>query len=191
MSRSTNTRTNLSAQDWVDGASELLANGGIDAVRVEPLARKLKVTKGSFYWHFSNRNELLKEVLNGWRRRATSAIIQRINASKLPAIERLSELLLLPKHGSHAMQGANLEIAIRQWAKREETAEAAVNEVDQHRIDFITNIYLELGYNEHDALTKAMFFYCTMQGMANISQLISEDVLENGKRLLQEESQPK
>jgi AcrR family transcriptional regulator len=187
MSKNTGNRPSLTAQDWVDAASEILGDGGIDAVRVEPLARRLKVTKGSFYWHFSNRSELLEAVLNGWRKRATSEIIQRINASKLPAKERLKELFLLPKHGTHALQGANLEIAIRQWAKHEDLARSAVDEVDQHRLSFIKGIYVELGYNDKDSVTKALLFYCTMQGMANIPHLITEDIVENGKRILEEE----
>jgi AcrR family transcriptional regulator len=186
MSKTPTRKTSLSSQDWVDIASDILADKGIDAVRVEPLARKLKVTKGSFYWHFANRQELLNAVLNMWRKRATSEVIKRLNSSKLPAEERLYELLQFPKHGSHAIQGANLENAIRQWAKHDVTVKQAVDEVDQHRLVFIENIYEELGFTQKDAKTKAVFFYCMMQGMSNIPNLVTESALENGKRMLNE-----
>lgn len=184
MSKTAASRSNLTTEDWVDSASDILASSGIDAVRVEPLARTLKVTKGSFYWHFSNRRELFDAVLNRWRKRATNSVIKRLNSSQLPPLDRLTELLELPKHGSHARAAANLEIAIRQWAKRDETAKAAVDEVDQHRITFIEGIYRELQYDEATARVKAALFYCTMQGISNLPALITADIIEKGKQLL-------
>lgn len=186
LSKTAENRGSLSAQDWVDGASDILAASGIDAVRVEPLARTLNVTKGSFYWHFSNRRELFDAVLQGWRKRATSAIIQRLDSSKLAPIEQLTELLELPRHGSHAVAAANLEIAIRQWARRDSTAKAAVDEVDQHRITFIEGIYKELKYDKATARVKAALFYSTMQGISNLPTLITDDIIEHFKTILAE-----
>src|SRR5689334_11922394 len=61
-------KTSLTAEDWADAALDALATGGLEAVAVEALARRLKVTKGSFYWHFGNRDELIKAALEAWER---------------------------------------------------------------------------------------------------------------------------
>ena len=63
--------TRLSAQDWARAAVKAIANGGLAAVAVEPLARTLGVTKGSFYAHFRNRDELVTAALAEWRERST------------------------------------------------------------------------------------------------------------------------
>src|SRR3712207_4977412 len=65
----------LTAEDWLRAAVRALEGGGVDAVAVEPLARKLRVTKGSFYWHFKNRGALLGAVLERWEEECTEAVI--------------------------------------------------------------------------------------------------------------------
>src|SRR2546426_270248 len=79
---------NLSAGDWARAALEVLARGGIEAVAVEPLARRLKVTKGSFYWHFRSRAELLEAALHEWETSATREVIALMEAVAGPP-ERL------------------------------------------------------------------------------------------------------
>src|ERR671910_2473019 len=69
----------LKAEDWVEAARAVMAEGGIDAVAVEPLARRLGVTKGSFYWHFKDRRALLETTLERWEEESTVA---RISASR-------------------------------------------------------------------------------------------------------------
>src|SRR5215217_5141721 len=69
----------LKAEVWVGAARAAMAEGGIDAVAVEPLARRLGVTKGSFYWHFKDRRALLEATLEGWEEESTEA---RISASR-------------------------------------------------------------------------------------------------------------
>src|SRR5829696_5322648 len=77
--RSYNRAGALKAEDWVAAARAAMAEGGIDAVAVEPLARRLGVTKGSFYWHFKDRKALLKATLERWEKESTEA---RISASR-------------------------------------------------------------------------------------------------------------
>lgn len=69
----------LSAADWIRFAEQEFSKHGVDAVRVEPLAKKLSVTKGSFYWHFKTRRELLDSIIADWKRRSTSAVIERLS----------------------------------------------------------------------------------------------------------------
>lgn len=176
--------TRLTADDWVQAAEKILASQGIDAVRVEPLAKKLKVTKGSFYWHFKDRGALLSSLLNDWRRRATSAIIGRLDSSQLPPKERLRSLLELHKKNSKDVDGPSLEMAIRQWAKSDTLANDALTEIDQHRYRYIAGIYRELGFDSDSANSRAFLLYSTMMGMAYMPNLRSDDLLEKCEEIL-------
>lgn len=156
----------LNAEDWVKAATDVLASQGIDAVRVEPIATKLKVTKGSFYHHFPDRLSLHREMLDSWRRRATKGIIIRINNKSLSATDKLRELFDLPTLGPRSRHGANVELAVRLWAKRSKIAEQAVAEVDDQRLAYITSLYKDLGLDNHRSRARAYLFYASMMGQA-------------------------
>lgn len=83
-------RARLTRQDWIDGALDLLAREGVDRVAVEPLAAELGTTKGSFYWHFANRDELVTAALEAWEQVATQGVIDAVDATA-PS-ERLAQL---------------------------------------------------------------------------------------------------
>src|SRR5215469_12958019 len=86
------TSSRLDGGAWITAALDVLASKGIEGVRVEILAKHLKITKGSFYWHFKDRRALLDAMLNEWRRRATFAIIDRLESSHEPPVQRLQRL---------------------------------------------------------------------------------------------------
>src|SRR5438445_6682139 len=71
-------RVQLTPQDWVAAASALLRNNGVDAVRVDVLAKQMGVTRGSFYWHFADREYLLQRMVTAWRDAATEQGISRL-----------------------------------------------------------------------------------------------------------------
>ena len=85
----------LSRADWVEAALQTLAEGGISNVRVEVLAKHLKVTKGSFYWHFVDRNDLLAEMLETWRVNLTTSVADRVKRKTSEPKARLTYLLKL------------------------------------------------------------------------------------------------
>ncbi len=116
---------------WIDCALDVLAEHGIDGVRVEVLAKKLQVTKGSFYWHFKDRDALLEGMLNSWRRQATLRIITRVDQAEQTPAGRLRYLINLPFHGQRAEHGANVELSLRLWSRRDPRAAAALTEIDQ------------------------------------------------------------
>src|SRR3546814_12122575 len=78
------TKQNLTADCWAEAALDAIAGGGLDAVAVEPLARRLGVTKGSFYWHFANRDALLRAALQRWGQPETDDIVARIGPESEP-----------------------------------------------------------------------------------------------------------
>lgn len=75
----------LTRADWIEAALEALATQGLPAVAVEPLARRLGTTKGSFYWHFSDRSDLIGATLQHWEQRDTDDLISRIEEIEDPA----------------------------------------------------------------------------------------------------------
>jgi AcrR family transcriptional regulator len=168
----------LTAKDWLKMAEFELSKSGISAVRVEPLAKKLKVTKGSFYWHFSSRKELFEKLLTDWRIRSTNAIIERLNNANLTPKERLKELFLLPQKNLNHANGGALELAIRNWSQSDTTVKKTIKEIDTHRLAFISDNFEALGYDKCQAELKASCFYYTMQGFKVVGIDQSNEHLE-------------
>ncbi len=148
----------LNASAWVAAGLDLLAHGGIDAVRIDQLAKVLGVTKGSFYWHFHDRADLLAAMLEMWRRNATLAVIERLEMHGSPA-ERLRRLLDLPLSGNAALRGQSLELAIRLWSRRDQTAAAAIEEIDQQRLAYTMSLLRANGVSEAKAGSAAYLIY--------------------------------
>jgi AcrR family transcriptional regulator len=167
----------LNSTDWVSKALEVLETSGIDSVRVEPIAEMLKVTKGSFYWHFKDRSELCVAMLETWRKSATSAIIARIRSSGRSPEEQLHELFMLPRRSERSIKGAKLELAIRNWSVRDEAARAVIAEVDAHRMQFITVAYEEMEFPPIQARAKAFIFYASLLGQSLICIEDSQSLL--------------
>ncbi len=153
----------LDADAWVDAALAELGIAGIDGVRVEVLAKRLSVTKGSFYWHFKSRDALLVAMLSLWRRRATLALIERLESGQSSAEERLRRLLKLPLLGQRSASAADLELSIRLWGRRDERAQAALMEVDQLRLRYIERLLEELGMSPEEAAVRATLSYCYLR----------------------------
>ncbi len=160
--------TTLDAPAWVEAAFDLLAEGGIDAVRVDPLAKRLGVTRGSFYWHFKDREALHKAMLKQWRKAATYQVGDRIDHITSDARERLKRNLRLPHSSTKAERAAAIEMAIRFWARRDEEAAHAVKLIDHQRLGYYARLFAELGQDEHEARKHAYLFYATLMAQAII-----------------------
>jgi AcrR family transcriptional regulator len=152
----------LDQGDWIRAAQAVMATDGVDAVRVEPLAKRLNVTKGSFYWHFKDRNELLEGLLADWRRRAVAGVHQRVVRTHDTPLERLRRLIHFPVSSAASRQGGSVELAIRLWGKRDRKAAAAVEEVDEHRISYIASLLSAPGVTEERARAQAFLIYAYM-----------------------------
>lgn len=152
-------KSQLSPQDWIDAATQLLVSQSIDSVRVDVLAKQMKVTRGSFYWHFKDRNDLLERMLRRWREAATDQIIERLNKSGVAPLQRLLELLALPHRGPRAMDSADIELAIRTWARTDSLARQAVEVVDAQRLSYIAHCLMEAGIAQEEARHRAFLLY--------------------------------
>lgn len=166
----------LSRDRWTDAALAALSSEGLEAVRVEPLARRLRVTKGSFYWHFRDRNDLFAAMLARWEQVATQAIIDEVEALTGPAAARLSALFELAL-GAGIME---LEVALRQWARREDRVARALKRVDGRRLGYLQRLFGELGLAPEEAAARAFLAYATLFG----DHFIGTDVRGPGRKAL-------
>ncbi|HEX6707872.1 MAG TPA: TetR/AcrR family transcriptional regulator [Albitalea sp.] len=152
-------RASLTPDDWIAGATVLLTDHGIDSVRVDVLAKQLGVTRGSFYWHFKDRDDLLRCVLNAWRDAATEQIIERFEGEHADPRALIKELISLPFRGRAAERAARIELAIRAWARRDAMARQAVDEVDARRISYHAQCFSALGFRIAEARARAFALY--------------------------------
>ena len=141
----------LSRQDWIDGAVQKLSEDSVAALRVDELAESLNVTKGSFYWHFRSREDLLDGVLTWWRTLMTSEIPNIL--SKLPEAgwERLRALLHIAISAGPYVPGGPFELTLRDWARRDARVAQLVREVDDSRVDFVEELYRQAGLDAETA----------------------------------------
>ncbi|MEY2591222.1 MAG: hypothetical protein QOJ67_3206, partial [Acidimicrobiaceae bacterium] len=103
-------------ESWIDQGLRALAAAGPDGVRIEVLAKDLGVTKGGFYWHFDDRQSLLDEMLDTWERVLIDETIERVEREGGDARERLRRLFSAASSGG---KWAKVELAVRDWARRE------------------------------------------------------------------------
>jgi AcrR family transcriptional regulator len=152
-------RQTLTPDTWIQAATEVLVDQGIDHVRVDGLALQLGVTRGSFYWHFRDREELLRRVLEAWRQQATENLTARLEKAHADPREQLRDVISLPFRGRSAQRAARIELAIRAWARRDEMARRAVDEADSSRVGYIAQIFSSLGYSILEARLRAFVLY--------------------------------
>lgn len=163
---STGKRTDrLDRQDWIDVACGVLTVSGVEKVRVEPLAVKLGVTKGSFYWHFKNRQELLSAVLDTWEQGESIAIISRVNSASEDPADRLWSLLEILFDGSTF----KLEKAVRAWAQSDPDVALRVAQVDRQRIDHAAVMFAEMGVEAEEAIARARITMYVWVGALHVS----------------------
>lgn len=141
----------LTAEDWFDLALETLNNEGIHKVNVEYLARQLKVTKGSFYWHFKNRESLFEGMLNHWIETLTTNVIERSKEGSKDAKESLLKLITIITDE----KAGRYETAIRAWATHDEMARSILQKVDQQRLKYFTSLFTDMKFNKADAELRA------------------------------------
>jgi AcrR family transcriptional regulator len=125
---------------WIEAGLEALATGGPDAVRIEPLAQALGVTKGGFYWQFDNRGALLEALLDTWEHTLVDQVIERVEAEGGDARSKLRHLFALA--GAGEIRGLlRAELAIRDWARRDDSVGARLRRVDNRRMDYMRGLF--------------------------------------------------
>ncbi|GAB2986198.1 TetR/AcrR family transcriptional regulator [Saccharothrix stipae] len=166
--------------DWTGVALRALAEGGVAAVAVEPLAARLGATKGSAYWHFPNREALLKATLERWEREHTEAVIEIVESVPEP----LAKLRLLFATVLENVEDSAVELAMLA-AKDDPAVEPVLRRVTDRRIGYLEELFAELGFDGDVAHQRAVLAYSVYLGQA---QLLSSTphVVKARRQLLEE-----
>jgi AcrR family transcriptional regulator len=154
----------LDADAWIATAFDALADGGIDAVRVEPLAAALGITKGSFYWHFADRRALIDALLDSWAAGRIAAIRQQATLRGDPAAA-LRDLADLYTRNAN-LRGLGIELAIRALARSDAAAAKATRNVDRERLEHVGALFAALGWPRKEAQARAVLFYSYLFGQS-------------------------
>jgi len=148
----------LSREEWLARALEVLGRKGAGELTIESLARQLGVTKGSFYWHFSDRADFFRQLIEYWDERFTQTVIAEISELGGPAEERLLELMRLVL----SKRLDRFEMPVRAWAQQNPALAPLVRKVDRHRISFVRSLFLEMGFDEDEAEMRTRIFLTYM-----------------------------
>lgn len=152
-------RTRIDATGWVDAGLEILRTESIEHVKVERLAARLGISKGSFYWHFKNKADLHAAILQRWKENSLIEVVEALQKPSVSAPERLKRLLELSFWSADIPRAADLDLAIRGWARRFGPARLAVARFDAMRIEFIQRIFLKMDFSPKDAEARAHLAY--------------------------------
>jgi AcrR family transcriptional regulator len=157
-------RTRLTQQNWAEAALEAIADGGLAAVAVVPLAERLGATKGSFYWHFPSREALIEAALAAWEQTTTSAVIAEIEAA---SDDPLQQLRLLFKRVTELAARDRIELALLATADHP-TVRPVLERVTRRRIDFAAELFQRLGFPRAEARRRALLAYSGYLGHAQL-----------------------
>lgn len=154
----TQTTTRLTRDHWIDAATATLVTQGIDGVRVEKLAKDLSVTKGSFYWHFKDRDDLCNAVLEKWRRQNTVDMIEFLGSLQ-DAPTRLKMLVRLPFKLDTRTYWNRMSLSMRLWARHDDNVRKVLAEIDDLRVRVFAKLFVACGFLEPEARARAVLLY--------------------------------
>ena len=158
-------KARLSAADWEQAALETLAESGLAAVAVEPLARRLGVTKGSFYWHFEGMPSYRAALVQSWgelRDQDRAALDDMIDVAPRERLSRMMSSLVSPRHWT-------LERAMREWARSDESVAASVRAADRRLLRAVRQAFLDFGFASDEAEVRANATFAAGIGFLHLS----------------------
>jgi AcrR family transcriptional regulator len=151
----------LTKTHWIRQGLRTLAKEGANGLKVGPMSRTLKVSRGSFYWHFRDVADFRSQLLRTWRERATEQVIRDLDA-EAGEPDRLKHLM---KRAFGAGR-SGLDRAIRSWAAEDQAVAKVVAAVDARRIAYIAKLLVAAGVGAQAALRRAAFLYWAYLGQA-------------------------
>jgi AcrR family transcriptional regulator len=160
MSQDGNMGDQLSAQDWLNQGLKTLAKSGFTALKAEPLAKAMGVSRGSFYWHFSDIGAFHAAILKQWREIAAEQIIAGVEAASRD--ENPLGVLLRRVFREKLL----LENAVRTWASVDPAARAAVQAIDRRRLGYVEGLLTQSGLSTEIARARAQILYWAFLGFA-------------------------
>jgi AcrR family transcriptional regulator len=153
--------TRTPRNSWVHEGLRALGVGGPDAVRIEKLAEALGVTKGGFYWHFEDRPALLEEMLDAWERLVVDEVIDRIESEGGDARAKLRRLAALASSSRDLMK---IELAVRDWARRDKAVARRLRRIDNRRMEYMRSLFREFCPDEDDVEVRSFLDFSLFIG---------------------------
>lgn len=183
--RAAATRTQLDPDRWVEVAIDLLAKEGVSGLRVEVLAKRCGVTKGSFYWHFKDRQALLDAVLEQWKLGRIRDIEK--TTAVTPGNERDQLHYAIEVYGaSRNRKGMSIELAVRDWARHDAQAAAIVEAVDLYRLECTRKLFVAAGMSDAEAKSRSLLLYACVFGLSLMHYTHFDDNLADLKQRIAE-----
>ena len=142
-------------QDWINLGYKLFSEQGIAGIIVEKMAKKLKVNKSSFYWHFKTKKDFIDQIVSYWVSESTNQIISLTNSEKLGK-EKFSKLIELSFKKDPYL---DFNFFLKRYALNNIEIQSIIDHIDDLRIEYTKNILIEMGLNENEAKMKAELFY--------------------------------
>ncbi len=174
----------LHRDQWLKQALDVLFSSGISSVKVETLARELDVTKGSFYWHFENRDELLHHMVDWWRDNQ----ITFIDSLDVQHISDAPNLIKSVIDFTDHTDDSRHDVAMREFARFDDYAAAAVAEVDRRRLEYLSALFRAAKFDHAESLLRAQALYFYQVGeyttSLNIDPELRDELAERRFRLL-------
>jgi AcrR family transcriptional regulator len=147
----------LSREAWISAALDALIRHGVERVKVLPLARALGVTRGSFYWHFADRAELLEALLDLWTGKNTRGIVAAADRGDRSIIDSVLNVFELWVDSSRF--DPKLDFAVREWARRSSRVHAIVAAADAERVAALARMFKRAGFARKEAFVRARILY--------------------------------
>ena len=146
----------ISKAQWLDTALAVLETEGVEGVRVERLARQLGIAKSGFYWHFKDRQDLLKQMLDYWAHDYTAVVTENPELNQGNPKQRLEQTMrMIQEYGL-----TKLEVVVRAWAQSDPMAAKVLNKVYKMRLDFLREIFKDMGFRGDELEMRTQLFAC-------------------------------
>ncbi len=145
----------VAKEDWIKLGYQLFSDSGETGLNVDKMSRLLKCNKSSFYWHFKTKKNFLQALIEHWITQETATVVAKVNKQATPQKRFLTLLEMAFK------KDANLDFIffLKRYAQSDKPTAKIVEQIDLERIDFTSNLLIELGYSKENALLKAGLFY--------------------------------
>lgn len=148
----------LRRNDWIVCALEMLVDEGVESVQITRLARVLGVTRGSFYWHFKAREDLLSALLDEWSARNTGVMVDVLRDARTLEDGILDLFLVWVDHSKF---DPRLDHAVRDWARRDDVVKDIVSKEDDDRVETIAQFFARHSFDQPEAFIRARVIYFT------------------------------
>jgi len=179
------TRTQLDRNDWIEAAIDVLAEHGVAGLRVEVLAKNFGVTKGSFYWHFKDRQDLLDAVVEVWKEGRLRDIEKQTTAAAGKELEQIHHVIDVYS-AVRNRKGISIELAVRDWARHDQKVAAIVEAVDAYRLECTRKLFVALGIADEEAHARSILVFAYVFGLSLMAYDRSNPKVAEFKRWIAE-----